>query len=73
LLHNKLTLANVGEFRQSKVEGVVILAEWQTGGFDVCPECIDLSEGGPYTLDEIEPMLPAHPHCKCVAIPSGMG
>jgi len=52
------------------VEGVRIQAEFVTVGDDrVCPDCLDLASGGPYTLKEIEGMIPAHPMCRCIALP----
>jgi len=52
------------------VEGVRIQAEFVTVGDDrVCPDCLDLASGGPYTLEEIEGMIPAHPMCRCIALP----
>lgn len=61
--------ANIQEYRQAGVEGVQIIAEWSTRRtMDVCPECQAL-EGQYFTLDAIEPMLPAHPNCRCIAIP----
>ena len=33
------------------------------GDDDVCPQCEEISENGPYTLDEAESLIPAHPHC----------
>ena len=36
----------------------------------VCIECQDISEQGPYALDEAEGMIPAHPNCRCSFIPA---
>jgi len=47
---------------------VVILAEWETG-FKPCPICVDLADGGPYKLEEIRQLMPAHPNCGCVPLP----
>ena len=59
--------ATIAEYRQAEVEGVDVEAEWETSGLDnVCDECNDMADGGPYTLDEIEDMIPAHPQC-CIA------
>lgn len=64
-------VATIAEYRQASEEmNVVVKAEWLTAGFNVCPICIDIEEGGPYKLDVIEGMLPAHPNCRCVATPS---
>jgi hypothetical protein len=32
---------------------------------DVCEECQDLAESGPYTLEEAEALIPAHINCRC--------
>lgn len=58
-------VATVTEYRRAGVEGVTITAEWMTAGFGVCEICLgfeERSQDRPYTLDEIEGMLPAHPH-----------
>ena len=34
----------------------------------VCPKCEAL-DGKIFTLDEIEPMIPLHPQCRCIALP----
>lgn len=60
--------ASIAEFKEYEVEGVSIVAEWQTAGYEVCEECEAL-EGKTFSLDEIEGMIPLHPQCRCVAIP----
>jgi len=63
-------LATIQEYRNWGVEGIIVLAEWTTAGDDrVCPKCMAL-EGKIFTLDEIEPMIPLHPLCRCIALPS---
>jgi len=61
--------AIVQEYENWKVEGVEVMAEWVTAGYRVCPECQDLETGGPYTIEEVRNMLPAHPNCRCTTIP----
>jgi SPP1 gp7 family putative phage head morphogenesis protein len=62
-------LAAIQEYRNWGVEGVHVMAEWMTSEDEkVCNICREF-EGKIFTLDEIEPMIPAHPHCRCVAIP----
>ena len=62
-------LATIQEYRNWGVEGVTVMAEWTTAGDDkVCPNCHTL-EGKIFTLDEIEPMIPFHPNCRCIALP----
>lgn len=66
-------LGNVQEMRNWGVEGVKVKAEWATAGDSrVCSECA-MMEGKVFTLDEIEGMIPAHPSCRCCAIPSKVG
>jgi hypothetical protein len=66
--------ANIAEYERAQdmfdveVE-IEIQAEWATAGFNVCPICLDLEAGGPYKLNEIRSMIPAHPNCRCVALP----
>ena len=62
-------LATVAEYELAQVEGVRVMAEFTTAGFGVCPICLDLEDGNPYTLDEIRGMIPAHPNCRCAALP----
>lgn len=62
-------LATIQEYRNWAVEGVIVKAEWSTAGDErVCPDCAS-REGKVYTLDEIEPLIPFHPQCRCVALP----
>lgn len=61
-------LGNIQEMRNWGVEGVSVMVEWSTAGYNVCPECSALS-GRTFTLDQIEGMIPMHPNCRCCAIP----
>lgn len=61
--------AMVQEYRNWEVEQVKVKAEWKTAGDNrVCPICEPL-EGEIFTLDEIMNMIPAHPQCRCIALP----
>jgi len=61
--------AMIQEYRNWALEGVYVKGEWKTAGDDrVCKKCAEL-EGHVYTLDEIEPMIPYHPQCRCIALP----
>lgn len=61
--------ANIMEYKNWGVVGVNIIAEWKTAGDEsVCPIC-DALEGQRFTLDEILPMIPRHPQCRCIALP----
>jgi len=39
------------------------------GDDDVCEECEDISDNGPYDLDEARGLIPAHPRCRCAFVP----
>jgi hypothetical protein len=42
----------------------------QTAGDDrVCDECDELAADGPYSLDEADDLIPAHPNCRCALVP----
>jgi SPP1 gp7 family putative phage head morphogenesis protein len=61
--------ATIQEYRNWAIEGVYVKAEWMTAGDDrVCDECNSL-QGKIFTLDEIEPLIPLHPNCRCIALP----
>ena len=63
-------LATIQEYRNWAVFNVMVEAEVVTAGDDrVCPVCDALAAGGPYTLDQIENMIPAHTRCRCIALP----
>ncbi len=59
--------ANIQELRNWEVEGVKVEVEWTLGG-SPCNRCSGMT-GKQYTLDEIEPLIPVHPNCKCRAVP----
>lgn len=60
----------VQEYRNWGLEGVKVQAEFRTAQDDrVCTECASL-HGNVYSLDEIEKMIPVHPQCRCIALPS---
>jgi len=61
--------AAVEEYRQWGVLGIRVMAEWRTAhDGKVCEQCASM-EGKVFTLDEIEFMIPAHPHCRCFVLP----
>lgn len=63
-------LATIAEYRQSDAEmKVSVKAEWSTASFEVCAICLDGEAGSPYTLNQAEGMIPAHPNCRCVMLP----
>jgi len=62
-------LATIQEYRNWKVLNIQVQGEWKTAGDDrVCDRCASL-DGKLFTLDEIEPMIPLHPMCRCIALP----
>jgi SPP1 gp7 family putative phage head morphogenesis protein len=61
--------AMVQEYKNWAVEGVVVKAEWVDAGFNVCPECAK-NNGKIFDLNEIEGMIPVHPNCRCIALPT---
>ena len=62
-------LATIQEYRNWGLEGIIVKGEWHTAGDDrVCDKCAAL-KGKIFTLDEIEPMIPLHPQCRCIALP----
>ena len=63
--------ATVQEYKNWGLEGVKVMAEWQTAGYNVCPQCSEL-QGKVFTLSQIETMIPAHPNCRCCAVPVDM-
>jgi len=65
-------VGTINMYREAGLEGVNVLAEWSTAGFEVCPDCADL-QGRVFSLDQIEPLIPLHPNCRCTAIPAGVG
>lgn len=63
-------VATINTYREAGIEGVKVKAEWSTAFDDrVCPDCADM-EGRIFTLDEIESLIPLHPQCRCIALPS---
>lgn len=54
-----------GDYEQvEEVMGVL------TAGDDlVCDECESIAEDSPYSIDDIQNLLPAHPNCRCAIYP----
>jgi len=62
-------LATIQEYRNAGMLNIIVKGEWKTAGDDkVCEFCASM-DGKIFTLDEIEPMIPAHPMCRCIALP----
>lgn len=60
--------ATINEYERWKISGVTVEAEWVIAGWNVCPVCRSMS-GKVFSLDKIRYMIPAHPNCRCAAIP----
>lgn len=56
-----------GARKVEEFEAVNILT---AGDFKVCPECIEIADGGPYDVNEAQGMIPAHPNCRCAFVPA---
>jgi hypothetical protein len=51
----------------SRLNNVEVL----TAGDDlVCQECEDISDDGPYTINQARGLIPAHPECRCAFVPA---
>lgn len=72
---NAHSQATVERYRQQGVEAVGIEPEVQlqtAGDQDVCEQCADAAQQGPWELDEFEGsefQPPLHPQCRCAVIP----
>ncbi len=61
--------ANINVYEQAGIEEVKIQAEWVATKDDrVCLKCSSL-DGRIFSLEEIRPMIPVHPNCRCAAVP----
>lgn len=58
------------EKAQSKIEELGEVDVLTAGDDDVCPECEEISDDGPYDIDEAESLIPAHPFCRCAFVPT---
>lgn len=57
-------MGNIQEYKSWGVLGVKVQAEFRTANDGrECKRCSEIAADGPYTLDEIEGMIPAHPNC----------
>jgi len=66
--------AMIQEYRNWAVIDLKVIAEVVTAGDDrVCSLCEALAAGSPYTLDQAQNMIPAHPNCRCIALPFEVG
>jgi len=62
--------AELQEFQNWAIEGVVVKAEMMTAGDNrVCPQCSAL-EGEIFTIEEAQNIIPLHPSCRCCWLPA---
>lgn len=62
--------ATVQEYKNWGSAGVTVRAEWSAVGDSVtCERCLSM-QGMVFSLVEIQGMIPAHTHCRCIAIPT---
>lgn len=63
-------LGTIQEYENWGAAGVKVKAEWSTAGDDrVCEQCAGY-DGNVYTLEEVRNMIPVHPNCRCMALPT---
>ena len=62
--------ANMQEYKNWRVQGFKVEAEFVTAGDDrVCEECAGY-HGNVYDLKVAENLVPIHPNCRCIVIPA---
>ena len=62
--------ATIQEYKNWGLSGVTVRAEWSAvGDSETCEKCASMN-GRVFTLAEIQGMIPAHTHCRCIAIPT---
>lgn len=55
--------------REAQLQALGEVDVLTAGDNDVCEECEDISNEGPYSIDEAESLIPAHPNCRCAFVP----
>jgi SPP1 gp7 family putative phage head morphogenesis protein len=62
--------ASLNAYTEAGVQGVKVLAEFQTAGDSkVCPRCQALEDMPPTTIEKAQGMIPVHPNCRCAWLP----
>jgi hypothetical protein len=56
--------------RESFIERFGIVEVLTAGDDLVCQECEDISDDGPYTINQARGLIPAHPECRCAFVPA---
>ena len=54
--------ARLQAYRDNGVQWVDIVT---MGDSKVCQDCLNLEANNPYSIDEIDGILPVHPQCRC--------
>jgi SPP1 gp7 family putative phage head morphogenesis protein len=68
--HNE---GQLDSFEAMGIEGVNVMAEWNTAHDDkVCPLCEPM-EGVVLKISEARGMIPRHPNCRCAWLPADVG
>src|SRR5215472_15629867 len=63
-------LIGKAEKAKEKLEEMDVVNVLTAGDDDVCAECQDISESGPYDINEAQDLIPAHPNCRCTFVPA---
>ena len=66
--------ANMQEYANWGVDEFELIAEFKmvtAGDHRVCSRCEAIARQGPYSFDYARGLVPVHPSCRCVVIPSG--
>ncbi len=58
------------EEAEARLEALGEVDVLTAGDDDVCPECEEISDDGPYDIDEAMDLIPAHPWCRCAFVPT---
>lgn len=54
--------ARLQAFKDNNVKWVDIVTK---GDLKVCTDCLNLEAHNPYSIDEVDNLLPVHPNCRC--------
>jgi len=50
-------------------EGLMLINVLTAGDDQVCEDCSDIAEEGPYDIDTAMELIPSHPNCRCAFVP----
>jgi hypothetical protein len=57
--------------RKQSEEGSIQVSILTAGDDAVCDDCDSIANDGPYDIDSIGDLIPAHPNCRCAYVPYG--